>query len=433
MIHFLLLFIVVLFHVQGEVQIQSSTSSLLSFLKCNLSSLSLITSTVYYKKVSKLKIHTSSNAIYSFIELEPYLTYEQVKERLILSFPENYQNISTLLGKGHPITNWNSTLKVVFREYSDYYQPLLDEQSSSNDLIKKKEFPLIDCSYGENKNRPSLSVVTEGKPVAKKNNKRKAIKSADNADAAKKSASQLITIVSGYWKISNHKYSKIKQRGNAAYEEWMASTLKVNMPYIIFTDEKTLPVISPYRDEFSFPTIYLLNNISNFRVFSSYNPEWTHSLHVPSSELGMIWQEKLNLLTLASQFVNKPFLAWIDAGNAFYRNRFPPSSKEWSSKVISTLPLDKISYCYVKEDYHSFAATAFIIPKKMLPLLDELFYNEYEIAKKEINDWRCGSEQFLWTRLREKYPSLFHIMSYGYGDLDFLWGKKKNKANTDSL
>jgi hypothetical protein len=422
---FRLLLVVTLLHVNGEVQVQSSTTSLLSFLKCNLSSLSLITSTMYYKKVLKLKVRSSPSFIYSFVELKPYLTRELIKDRMILSFPDEYQNTSALVGKDHPIANLKSVLKTVFLEYNDYYQPLLDEQSSSNDLIKKEEFPLIDCFYGQNKVRQSYSVVSKGKPATKKSKKRKGGKKALSSDAEEKSASQLLTVVSAFWKISSHKYGRSKQRGGPSYEEWMSSTLKINMPYIIFTDEKSLPVVSPYRREFSFPTIYLLLNISNFRVFSSYQSSWTHSLHVPSSELGMIWLEKLNLLKLASQFVDKPFLAWVDAGNAFYRSRLPSSKKEWSSKIISTLPLDKISYSYVKEDYHSFAGTAYIIPKKILPLLDELFYSEYEIAKTEINDWRCGSDQFLWTRIREKYPSLFHIMSYDYGNLDFLWREEE--------
>jgi hypothetical protein len=86
--------------------------------------------------------------------------------------------------------------------------------------------------------------------------------------------------------------------------------------------------------------------------------------------------------------------------------------------------LNRISYIYVEEDYHSFTGGVTISPKTMISLLDELFYNEYEIVRKEVNDWRCGSDQFILTRIRNKYPHLFHIMSYDYGDIDFLWGKK---------
>jgi hypothetical protein len=38
-----------------------------------------------------------------------------------------------------------------------------------------------------------------------------------------------------------------------------------------------------------------------------------------------------------------------------------------------------------------------------------------------VRDWRCGSDQYLWTLIRSKYPYYFHIMSYNYGDIEFLW------------
>ena len=40
---------------------------------------------------------------------------------------------------------------------------------------------------------------------------------------------------------------------------------------------------------------------------------------------------------------------------------------------------------------------------------------------RAMRNWKCGSEQYLWSLIRAKYPTYFHIMSYNYGDIDFLW------------
>ena len=135
-----------------------------------------------------------------------------------------------------------------------------------------------------------------------------------------------------------------------------------------------------------------------------------------------------------------------------------------------------MSYSLAQDQHHSFAGTALIVPRDMLSALHKLFYMEYDICRgvstdrsygdedftdllnynsdvdyKDTNykggdnrnredngegtvserdvrpagwgvrDWRCGSDQYLWTLVRGKYPHYFHIMSYQYGDISFLW------------
>jgi hypothetical protein len=129
-----------------------------------------------------------------------------------------------------------------------------------------------------------------------------------------------LTVVSGYWKLDKHKYSPggfiwkvsfLPINASSAYDTWFASTLQINMPYIIFTDESTLSSIVHYRYRNSLPAIYLLKNLSSFLTVSSYDASGVHPLHVPSAQLGIIWLEKIHLLKIASQLVEKPFLAWI--------------------------------------------------------------------------------------------------------------------------
>jgi hypothetical protein len=120
----------------------------------------------------------------------------------------------------------------------------------------------------------------------------------------------------------------------------------------------------------------------------------------------------------------REFYIWIDAAIVTYRDQDPPPY-EMSKEVLLSLPKHRISYSLVRGEYHSFAATVMIFPKSMVVLAHHLFYQAFDYCAKELQDWRCGSEQFLWTTVREKYPELFHPMSYDYGEIDFLWGSNR--------
>jgi hypothetical protein len=403
--------------------------------KCAVLSYSFISTSQYYRNVITYRPSVLSQNHTSLLELEPYLSLYDIENRLVALFPALPPLKSLNSRENEDIQNLKSSSQAIFQQYLYYYRPLYDEEAKTNTRIdfnqlflQKEVLPLIECLSTENVS--SLRIVQKG-----------AAREEATVEGPSKTndASKYLTVVSGYWKLNKHKYSPdgfiwnasfLSSSSNASrsspYEAWFTSSLQINMPYIIFTDEATIPSVTPFRHQTALPTVYLVKNLSSFQTFSSYNTSWIHPLHVPSVEVGMIWLEKIHLLKLASQMVEKPFLAWIDAGLSRYRHHYPPLANEWSSDVLFSLPMNRISYIYVEEEYHSFASGVMIIPKQLIALLEELFYQEYEVVRKEINDWRCGSEQFVLTRIRDKYPHLFHSMSYEYGDIDFLWGRKKS-------
>lgn len=112
------------------------------------------------------------------------------------------------------------------------------------------------------------------------------------------------------------------------------------------------------------------------------------------------------------------------------RNKLPPK-EEWSESVIRSLPTNRISYSYIKDQYgtHSFSGGILVMHRSVIPLIHHLFYKEYEIFTREKNDWRCGSDQIIFTSIREKYPELFHSAAYEYGDMNYLWANKYNNIS----
>lgn len=242
------------------------------------------------------------------------------------------------------------------------------------------------------------------------------------------SGGKILSVVSGWWNLTKSK-SNIE-----TYFKWFDTSLKMNMPYVIFTDYENFGVLAKYRVDLC--TVFVPRKMSEFLTHDSYNEEWTHPYHVPSRELGMTWLEKINLVMEASKIVDSEYLAWVDAGYSAFRSNQPPPD-EWLEDVIRSLHFDRIGYMYIKEsrddifrsvfDADSIVAGCFfIMHRNLVPLVHFLFYTEYNIVKEELNDWRCGSDQVIFTRLRGKYPELFHPLTYDFGDLRFLWGNKYN-------
>jgi len=311
-----------------------------------------------------------------------------------------------------------------------------------------------------------------------------------------------ISVVSGYWSTARNKYQhndhgcpdgSCGSHENTTdvknpYEVWLPRTLRIAMPYIVFTDEAHVPLIRSSRR--GLPTLIALRNQSSFLVKSSHSsvvgtfvrsddgggdgggveadklngnsrPElpifpdaWTHPEHVPSVAVASIWLEKVNLLLIASKLTNSTYYAWVDAGISSFRpegpvntctagmpNTYSPTSspscstppppppvvvpsEPWSVDVVLSLPRTRVSYAHVHGSYHSFAGGVIILHRDLIPMIHSLFYEEYAHCHSTIRDWRCGSEQFLFSEIKRKMPHLFHAMSYEYGDIDFLWANK---------
>lgn len=236
---------------------------------------------------------------------------------------------------------------------------------------------------------------------------------------APKHASEVLTVVTGYWNVQN-KY-QVPAGYTNPYEEWMHTTLRLHMPYIVFTDTSHTGLIKQCRA--GLPTLVVLRNHSELKTHNAYDRTWTHPEHVPTAELATIWLEKINLLLLASQVSNTTHYAWVDAGLGTFRD-FPLPQEEWSLDVILSLPPTRLSYAHVRGSYHSFAAGVMILHRDLIPIIHQLFYEEYDICTSTVRDWHCGSEQYIFTQVRDNNPHLFHSFAYDYGDLSALWANK---------
>eukprot|EP01032_Pedospumella_encystans_P009124 gene9124-10771_t len=232
-------------------------------------------------------------------------------------------------------------------------------------------------------------------------------------------ASDILTVVSGYWNVPTNKYTTNERTD--PYEIWMRNALQIRMPYVIFTDETHVELIQECRAEL--PTLLVLRNQTDFVTHKSYDSSWVHPEHVPSTALANIWLEKINLLLLASQLTNTTYYAWLDAALCTYRdNPVPP--EEWSLDVILSLPAKRISYARVSASYHSYAGGVALMHRDLIPMLHKLFYKQYNNCMETTADWHCGSDQYLLTQIRDRLPHLFHSMSYQYGDISLLWANK---------
>jgi hypothetical protein len=269
------------------------------------------------------------------------------------------------------------------------------------------------------------------------------------------------TVVTGYWPVK--KYLFTPKYARQEYSAWLNNTLRINMPYLVFTGYDQFPLIQAIRE--GLPTMLIERNLSQFKAFKTYNQTWIDPYHLPSYELGLIWLEKMNLLHEAAKVVSSEYVIWIDAVIAYYRNR-PVPPEPWSQKVFLSLPKYRVSYSIVHQSFHSVAATVLRMHRDLLPMIQKLFYEEYDLCRAqaasisatprfvfeilpdgtrnfkmnmqnssevtmddyermvpalETDPWLCGSEQYLFTAVRNKYHWFFHIMSYEYGDISFLW------------
>ena len=240
----------------------------------------------------------------------------------------------------------------------------------------------------------------------------------------RRSAADIVQVVSGYWRVDDSKYSQLD------YDRWLRSSLRINMPYIIFTNSASVDLITDCRQ--GLPTLIALRDVPSMLAYPTYQPDWILPGHVPSKEVACIWLEKMHLLLLASRIAppRTAFFAWVDAGLVSFRER-PAPDEQWSSDVVAALPRDRIAHSVPSLtyfQYHSFAAGVFIMHRDILPQVHALFYAEYGLCREVHSDWRCGSEQFLFSQLQKKHPSLFHAMSYDYGDIDFLWANRYRRV-----
>ena len=216
-----------------------------------------------------------------------------------------------------------------------------------------------------------------------------------------------ITVVSGYWNVLN-KYS------SDTYNNWFNTSLKINQRYIFFTEKSSNDYIQKFRSNYE--TIFVDYKIEDFYCKKYYKNHWVNWQHVPSKELGMIWHEKIHCMKLAKDNDKTPteFYVWIDAGVCVFRDKEPPKIR-LNLLDINSLPHDKLCYATVEEDYHNFAASVLIMHRSIIDKIHTIYYSMLEEITKYINDFRCGSDQFIHTILFKRFPNLYYKIADGYG------------------
>ena len=213
-----------------------------------------------------------------------------------------------------------------------------------------------------------------------------------------------ITVVSGFWNVK-HKYDK------DSYDKWFKNTLKINQRYIFFCEKDMQPIISKYRENLE--TNFIEYKLSDFYA-NNFNIDQTHPIHVPSIELGRIWNEKVHLIKLAkdSDSTKTDFYVWVDAGITPFRNQLPPPVR-LNLKDVNSLPHDKLCYSEAYSDYHAFSAGVLIIHRDFIDKFHDIYY---KIVKRCSDSWKCGSDQYNFTLMKNEYPDMFYKMSFGYGE-----------------
>lgn len=145
-----------------------------------------------------------------------------------------------------------------------------------------------------------------------------------------------LTCVSGYWIIKN--------KHNNNFNKWFENTLKINCPYIFFGNKESIELIKKYRNEL--PTYYIELNIEEFITYKYKDKMITDTVHCPSVELNLVWNEKIFMLKRALNI--NPFMSdyfcWIDAGICIYRKNKPPNSVFPNINKLNNLSTDKFNY-----------------------------------------------------------------------------------------
>ena len=227
------------------------------------------------------------------------------------------------------------------------------------------------------------------------------------------------TVVSGYWRV-NGKYSC------DIFEKWFDNTLRINCPYIFFGDEESIEIVKKFRKDL--PTHYIKLEINEFYSYK-YKNNVCHMLpHVPSTEVNLIWNEKINLVERAKEIdpYKSNYFMWIDAGIYNYRNKKPSIKQFPDPDKIKLLPIDKFIFCTTdsgnfekykvhENNYYHYISGNFIIPKNIVNTFAELYRTYIDKYLSQYN-W-LNTEQKILTHLYNDKPELFYQYSVGYGSI----------------
>lgn len=231
-----------------------------------------------------------------------------------------------------------------------------------------------------------------------------------------------LTCVTGFWRVKNKHDDK--------YLKWFENTLKINCPYVVFSNKEGIEIIKKFRHDY--PTQYIELEVEDFYMNQFKDRMKTDPVHCPSVELNLIWNEKIILLEKAYQWnpYKSDWFCWIDAGICCYRDAKPPLASFPNLVTLAKMPTNRIIYSasatkdpariHRTSYWHHFAGTAYMIHKSILSTIYKL-YKVY--ADKLIDTNNFWTDQVIWSHIEKDNPELFHKVCDGYGDIiPYLYG-----------
>lgn len=228
-----------------------------------------------------------------------------------------------------------------------------------------------------------------------------------------------LTCVSGYWRIKN--------KHNNNFEKWFNTTLKINCPYVFFSDKETIEIIKIYRG--NLPTYYIECNITDFNTYKFKDKMVTHPIHCPSIELNLIWNEKIFLIQKAIEInpFQTEYFMWMDAGISSFRNKMPPSQPFPNINKLNDLPKDKFIYSsshnftynenFIKGQYHlhHHVSGIYLLHKNIINKLVDI-YKKYLTLIDKNDIW---TDQVIWTLIYKDNKELFLKLCDNYASIPF--------------
>jgi hypothetical protein len=225
-----------------------------------------------------------------------------------------------------------------------------------------------------------------------------------------------LTIVSGYWIVKNKHDNK--------FLNWFKNTLSINCPYVFFGTKETIELAKQYRKDL--PTHYIELEIHDFFTYAYKDKLSVSNSDCPSTELNLIWNEKLFLVKKAIELnhFHSDFFLWADAGLCVYRDKQPPNKVFPNILKLATLPKNKFiftsseSHIFESQkinnyNYHHICGTSYLFHRENI----DTIVNLYKDKLNNIDDSsRMYTDQVILTLIYKENPVLFHKLGHGYGE-----------------
>mmetsp|Transcript_20849 Transcript_20849/g.54659 ORF Transcript_20849/g.54659 Transcript_20849/m.54659 type:complete len:342 (-) Transcript_20849:159-1184(-) len=254
-----------------------------------------------------------------------------------------------------------------------------------------------------------------------------------------------VLVTTGYWRLDNsHADAGGLRNGPGGYLKSMHKVMSLNTDIAIYGDAFGVENMQLARGEAK-PALAGAEvlEIESLEPCKSHGAEmranvskYTHPLHMHSITLACIWDGKFSLVGRSfRKYPGYDWYAWLDigmhGGPEMERNMNAWGNRPWpSASRLAMLPTDKISASRTsncgnfKEGVyipfgHCIAATAYIIPAKIVQEVVELFYEQlYKcllITRDQDESYPCLSEQVIMTQMEMARPGLYNFIGKGYG------------------